>query len=146
MKIKASINSPLYEMKHFYGKPQPVKRIKEECKKNLLLAISVEETSEMTAINIQERIFKEISSLYSGTQTVKLSDCKWAEEEMKSWYDGYVYKDCLCIPKDFDNLEEQKKDLLKAARDIIRAIKKENGICEPFLRVKDEKRIRIAEP
>ena len=131
MKIKASINSPLYEMKYFYGNPKPIKRVREECKKNLLLAISVENTTEVTAIEIQNLIFEELSSLYAGTNMPKLSDCKWAEEEMKSWYDGYTYKNCILIPKDFDHLEEQKKDLLKTARNIIRGIKKEDYFTFP---------------
>ena len=56
MKIKASIGSPLYEIKHFYGKPAPIKRIKEGCKKNLLLSIQIEETSEDTGKTIYDRI------------------------------------------------------------------------------------------
>ena len=141
MKIKASINSPLYEMKHFYGKPQPVKRIKEGCKKNLLLAISVEEVSEKTAKIVQERVFAEISSLYTDIKLEKLSECKWAEDDMRDWYDGIVYKDCICVPKDFDNLEDQKKLLLKTARDAIRIVKKEMGNWEPYLKVKNGKHL-----
>lgn len=125
MKIKADIIGPLYEVKHIYGKPQPVRKMKEECKKTLLLAISVEETTEVAANYIQERIFREICDNYTGTHMVKLSDCKWAQEEMKSWWDGYTFKDCLLVPKDFDNLAEQKETLLKTAKKIVRDLKKE---------------------
>lgn len=138
MKIKAAIGSPLYEVKHFYGKPKPVKQIKEGCKKNLLLSITIEEVSDMNAQKIFNRILEDISALYGEEKLTSLADHKWAEDEMKEWDNGLQFKNCICVPKDFDHLEEQKKLLLKTARDTIRSVKVDMEYFEPFLRVKND--------
>lgn len=128
MKIKASIGSPLYEIKHFYGKPAPVKRIKEGCKKNLLLSITVEDTNSSAGKEIYDKIFSELKTICKDAELMTLSECDWAKplsaeeaEEMEK----FSFKDSICIPKDFDQLEVQKKELLKTVRTIIRRIKEE---------------------
>lgn len=140
MKIKAAIGSPLYEVKHFYGKPNPVKTIKEGCKKNLLLSITIEEASEDVAYKAYNEILEEIKTIY-GAELKSLSECDWAKDQYVEWTLDCNYTNSICIPKDFDNLESQKKLLLKTARDIIRSVKKKYWL--PTLKVRDNDMIMM---
>ena len=61
-------------------------------------------------------------------------------------YDSEYPQENIPLFLDYYELTKEQFDDVLDRHANKKLFKKENGICEPFLRVKDEKRIRIAEP
>ena len=120
MKIIAKIGSPVYETISVYGKTQPVKRVKDECKKFILLDVIVDEFVCDVGELIYDKIFEELKKKHNNI--ISLSQCSWWE--MLENEETNYFKASICVPKDFDHLEEQKKTLLTDARAIIRELKR----------------------
>lgn len=123
MKINVAIGSPLYEVSYDYGKKRDIKHIKEQCKKNLLLRITIGGVTEEFSRQLFKHIVTRLRNSVSSDGLQELSLCDWGTPYSFN-EDTSTLVDCICVPKDFDSLEIQKKQLLKEIRAIIRDVKK----------------------
>ncbi len=122
MNITMKIMPPLLEENTGYAKSRSILSIKEECKKVTLFRIKVynlpEDESKAIIHRIRQNLYR--PSGYIGLQL--LSEEKWGQP---AEYDNekQIYEDCIIIPRDFDNPEEQRKAILECIAKNIYEIK-----------------------
>lgn len=119
MKIKANITGPLYDELYLYNKKKSIRRIKEGCKKNLLLTISIGETSEYFARQVYEEIKEELEFSMGNANLLSLSECDWGTKDCYN-EETLILCDSICIPKDYDQPKKQKEEVLELIRGIVR--------------------------
>ncbi len=121
MKINLKWRSPLYTSVCDYKTKKLTQHVIEPCKKQMLLEICIKGVSEDTA---KELLNKIITLLGSSCEDLLLSNKAWG---IAAEYDLWTgsYQDALCYAKDFDNLELQKKAIMKEVRDVATMVKRE---------------------
>lgn len=117
LKIQFSWSSPVYKETYSYAKKRTIRTVVDPCRKCLLLQVRISDVSHDCA----DAIYEELKDLLldSGNGICELSSLDWGVPASYN-HDQRVYTNCFCIPKDFDNLEAQKKTFLLFSRSIAR--------------------------
>lgn len=122
---KLSIGSPVYQEVYSYAKKQVKKIVKDECRKHLILRFTARHTTVQTAQSELEKIVSYFVNLTGNSSIADLSTISWGEPYRFDAQKG-LFQGAICIPKNFDGLEEQKA-LLKESCKAYEAVLNETG-------------------
>lgn len=124
---KLSIGSPVYQEVYSYAKKKMKKVVKDECRKHLILRFTARHTTIHTAHSELEKIVTYFTKLTGNSSVADLSTIPWGEpflyDEKKGMFQG-----AICIPKNFDGLEEQKAFLRETCKAYETLLNESNSI------------------
>ena len=121
MYINVTVDSPMYDEHMDHRRGKVVKTVKEQCKKNHLLRIRIRGTEHSYSRQVFRYILAKMCIACGNAELVSLSECDWGRP---AEYDEETCTlvDSICVPKDFDNLEMQKKEIVKMVHDIVKEV------------------------
>lgn len=128
LKINMSWKSPIYN-EIYSDKLHRTVRFKEEhCKKNLLLNVDIKglcrHISEDIMLHLVDRINEEAELALDDGEKLLLSNQSWGVSAVYN-ESTHTYTDVICLPKDFDDVDVQKKLVMKLVRALAKELKYE---------------------
>lgn len=104
---KLSIGSPVYQETYNYAKKRVMRIVKDECRKHLILRFTARHTTLQLAQNELEKIVAYFINQTGNHSVADLSTVSWGEPSVFDEKKG-LFQGAICVPKNFDGLDEQK--------------------------------------
>lgn len=125
LKINLAWRGPLYKEIYNYAQRRDVKCVDENCKTLHLLNIDIKgvhkEAAEVVLDELMIRLHEE-ADMGNGEGDILLSKKAWGISSIYN-EETHTYTDVICIDKDFDDLDMQKKMVMKLIRGIAKEVK-----------------------